>query len=467
MKRTTTPQATVTLNPRQYEALTSTAQQTFFISGIGGGKSFGLGVWLFIQSSQAVGAVGLCVAPTFDVVANSTLPRLVDAWAKMGYTEGKDYVIGKRPPKSWGIRPYSVLGSYKILTWRWGSYILFDGAENYNKHRGIEADFIGIDEFRDVKPGAYDVYVGRLRGKAFETAGIKQKLFVASTMPEDFAALEKYVNKKAIRFVYGTSHDNKRNLPVRYIEGLEELYDELTYDREVLSRRRDLSNLAAYHQYDDEANVIWQLEFDPNALTWIAWDFNASAQKPMATLILQRREVEGREVDVVMKEFIAYGQRTEYQARDVAAYLREKRFVGELRITGDSSGHNAQSAATRTDYITIVDELGEFLGHYSTPFASVRTRRTRAIADRVASLNTRLRNRKGDRRLFVHGLCKVLRNDLKRVRWHQDKTKGLDQETDPKLTHASDALTYFTYVEYPPELTRQELTDSIRERSQA
>src|SRR3990167_413030 len=159
---------TITLNEKQGVAYRSTAKEIFYISGVGSGKSLLMGIWLQKQLSVA-GAVCLLGSPTYDTLRDSTLPQVQDAWKKMGIKENEHYVINIRPDETWGVETFSKLSSNKIITFNWGSYLICDSMENYNKHRGSEYDAIAIDEFRDIKKNVREsVLLERLRGRAFK-----------------------------------------------------------------------------------------------------------------------------------------------------------------------------------------------------------------------------------------------------------------------------------------------------------
>jgi hypothetical protein len=385
---------------------------------------------------------------------NATLPAVREAWENyMGFREGRDYVIGTRPPKEWGVPRFSTLSNYHVLTTRWGAYAILDGSDNYNKHRGAEFDWVGIDELRDAKPGAMPVYMGRMRGKASKRRKMLQQILGVTSPPTDPEQLRGYAEKPTAMLIEGTTFDNARNLPEGYTEYLGQNYDDLTYRREVLGELIPLAGTLAYYAFTG-ANVISgdQYPFDPDANTDVAWDFNASTSKPMATLIIQERPVyvEGVGVviaDVVVAEFVRRDQRTQYQAEEIVNWLLYRNFRGRLRVVGDHAGHRKESSATFTDYEEIGYWFGKFAPGQGQKF--IHTRPTLSIRDRVAAVNMRLCTREKRRYLFIcHHLEHLLR-DLRRVQWKENGTQ-LD-DSNPILTHVSDALSYHAYNFHPPD----------------
>lgn len=409
----------------------SRAKNVFYISGVGGGKTFILGLWIY-SKCRLKNSLGLVTAPVGDTLTNSTLPELQEVWHQCGLIEGTHYIIGNRPPKSWKIRAYTHRNS-KILTWRWGAYTILDSSDNYNKHRGTQLDYVAIDEFRDIKEGAYKVYNGRMRGTATKKSGGIYQILAATTPPDVPYKIEQYSGKADI--IYGSSFDNADNLPDGYLENLKDVYDELTYRREVLGELVSDGGRRAYYAFDEQSIV--EQNFTPSLPTVMCWDFNAAPNKPMSTQLVQ--DFGNRRIATA--EFINKGSNTYRQCEAIDKFLTEQGFAGELSITGDYSGHRNESNATRSDYAIIESYFRSRRGY------RLVTRPTLSVRDRVASLNALFQNMRGERTLFVDKRCTKTIADLYKTSWSEDGV-GLDG-SDPERTHPSDALSYFAYNFYP------------------
>lgn len=430
----------VNLNPKQYKVAASIKRNLFFVGGVGGGKTF-IGAMWTLKRATLVGSLGLITAPVSDTLTNSTLPALMDAWSRVGIYEGEHYVIGTRPPESWDVKPYAHRNG-KILTWRWGSYVIVDGSDNFNKHRGVELDYVYIDEYRDVKKDAYSVYDGRLRGKAVKALGRRSEatghvyqILATTTPPDDPNIIRRHVGDNT-EIVYATSYDNQANLPEGYIDSLKSNYDQLTFDREVLGKLVDISGQLTYYAFNPQINVAHK-DFDASRALWLAWDFNSSTTKPMSTLAVQ--EHDGKYY--VVKEFIHRDSNTYQQSEVISQWLQESKFGGELTITGDYSGKRKESNASKSDYAIIEEYLGGYKDYRE------RTRPTLSIRDRVASLNAMFRNTIGEHRMFVSPTCERLIDDLNNTKWKE--SGAVLDDSDPMRTHPSDALSYFTYNFFP------------------
>lgn len=431
-------QRSLTLTQKQHRITLSRKRKLFFVGGIGSGKSF-VGAFWVLRWACLAGSLGFITAPVIDTVNNSTLPALKHAWSEVGIYEGEHYVVGTRPPEHWKVKPYTNRNS-KIITWRWSSYTVIDGSKEYDKQRGVEFDYIYIDEYRDVEEKAYEVYEGRLRGKAVKKhladGGIEYdyQILATTTPPEDVTLITRHAGSDT-EIVYSTSYENARNLPTGYIDKLKASYDPLTFDREVMGRLINMRGKTAYYAFDVAHNVV-ERELDPNAPLYLCWDFNASQVKPMSTIAVQ--EHDGK--IYVVEEFIVRDSNTTQQSELVKEWLDDKEFKGELIITGDYSGMRKESNATRNDYAII----REFLEHHRN--FKIRTRPTLSVRDRVASLNALFCNAKKERRMYVSPRCKYLIEDLSKVRW-KDSGIVLDDK-NPAETHATDAVSYFAYNFY-------------------
>lgn len=433
----------ILLSQPQMAVMKSQAPNIFYLSGVGGGKTFLLGLWVY-NKAKLKNSLGLVTAPVGDTLTNSTLPGLQEVWHQCGLVEGDHYIIGNRPPRTWNIRAYTHRNS-KILTWRWGAYTILDSSDNFNKHRGTELDYVGIDEFRDIKEGAYKVYNGRMRGKATKKSGGIYQILAVTTPSDIPYKVEQYAGKAEM--IYGSSFDNISNLPDGYLENLKDVYDELTYRREVLGELVADGGRRAYYVFDEQSIV--EQDFVPNLPTVMCWDFNASPKKPMSTQLVQ----DFGSKRIVTAEFIFKGSNTSRQCEVIRQFFKEKGFSGELTITGDYSGHRNESNATRSDYAII----GEYFENDGKNYA-LRTRPTLSVRDRVASLNAQIKNMKGERSLFIDKRCVKTIADLYKTSWGEDGI-GLDG-SDPERTHPSDALSYWAYNFYP--IDRKPITVSSR-----
>ncbi len=85
------------------------------------------------------------------------------------------------------------------------------------------------------------------------------------------------------------------------------------------------------------------------------------------------------------------------------------------------------------------------------------------VKDRVNCVNALLRNYAGQQRMLVDPGCKHFIQDFEQVSWksdpHGNTLADLDK-SDPKRTHASDAVGYYVAREFPMRPVRGEMGES-------
>lgn len=226
-------------------------------------------------------------------------------------------------------------------------------------------------------------------------------------------------------------------LPERIIEQARRTLDPRSF-RQEYEASFEASTVEAYYCYDATANVS-NTDYDPRADTYVCWDFNAT-EKPMSVALVQ--DIQNRH-HVVMEWSLQYTN-TEQMAGIVSEWLVEHNHAGATTVTGDYAGNRRESSASMSDYQIIEKYLRRF------PQYKVKTRPTRKVKDRVASVNALLCNAAGDRKLFVHPRCVETMEDFRKTAW-KDNGVELDQDTNPKRTHMSDAISYWAYNFHPAD----------------
>jgi hypothetical protein len=78
------------------------AKDTFLLAGRGTFKtSRGIALYIMEMVEQMPGSTGVVVGLSFEHLERNTLPPLKLGWTDMGWMDGVDYVIGKKPPEDW------------------------------------------------------------------------------------------------------------------------------------------------------------------------------------------------------------------------------------------------------------------------------------------------------------------------------------------------------------------------------
>lgn len=410
----------IDLNPKQSDIFISDTIENLFVSGLGAGKSFLLGVEC-AKNMKYKGSLGFLGAPVFDTLKNATLPQVQRAWEALGIQEDRDYVVNIRPPKNWGVPVFSKLSSNKIITTRWGSYIIADGADNYNKYRSVEFDYVLIDELRDMKKEAYDVLRGRLRGTSFKNRGVMYRMLCVTTPPSNPDYLEELLAKKHITKVRGTSYDNKENLPIGYIEGLIESYDDKTAEREILGELVRMTDNAFAYCFEKKDHVK-KVTLDLSKTVYLGFDFNVNPITCVAANI-------GTDYIHICKEFRLEDSNTQKLCERINSVLGQD---CHILVTGDASGlkRDTRSKGHWNDYAIIKQVLNLKSKQIKVPNANM------AISDSRTLCNSLLARHKNN---YIDPSCQHLIRDLQFVKM---KGSDIDKTSDSRLTHLLDGWRY-------------------------
>lgn len=436
----------IVLSSKQKAVVYSGDKETFMITGLGGGKSFTLGAFLYKYSSLVRGSVGFLGAPTLDVLKEATWKQVQESWDKMGVREDVDYVVNVRPPVHWGVLPFSKLSSNRIVTFRWGSYIVMDGMENFNKRRGAEYDFICLDEFRDIKQGAREVLLGRLRGKAFRDSDIKSKIVYATTPPENPLSLKQMyeADEDDVKFVMGTSRDNSHNLPKGYIESLIARYDEETKRREIDGELLVSVKDQFAYKYNEKVHSSLRAVYNRGEEYTLSLDFNVDPLTCIAA------HTDGETYVRVFKEFRIKNGDIYALAKELEDYFGEN--IYDAIITGDATEQkkNIYTKGNLHAYQIMENELGLYKRQFQVPSVNPSVSNTRVL------LNSLLQNLPE----FIVNTdeCEHLLIDLQFVEVERDRNGKIQIKKSGKnssygggnegLTHLIDCLRYLLKLHF-------------------
>lgn len=401
---------------------------------MGSGKSYAFAYEALFQAYLwNPGLLGLIGAPTYPLLRDSTRRTFFEI------LELEEV-------------PYSFNKSENRLTLlENGSEILFRSLDSYERLRGTNLAWFGVDELTYCRPEAWSRLEARLRHpQAHRLRGF------AAWTPKGFDAVyEKFISKPGRDYwaVLATPRENPHSTNTGLYDRLEASYDDRTYQQEALGMYLNVNSGQAYHAFDRRVNVR-PTRYDPNLpLIWCL-DFNINpmcsviCQAVDATSHLDRMSGRKRAVVNVLDELYLPNSPTP-RACEEFSRLAAKYFNGSIMpitIYGDASGSQRQraSAGATSDWEAVRDFFAR--NREFKPIFKYKPRNP-APRDRVAAVNGLLRNALGETHLFVDPACEKLIRDLERVVWKQG-TPELDQDTDHGLTHVSDALGYFIESEY-------------------
>jgi len=333
--------------------------------------------------------------------------------------------------------PYIYNKAENMLTMKdSGSRIIFRPVDDFERLRGTNLAWFGLDELTYSPEGAWLRLEGRLRDPQAE-----RLCGFAAWTPKGYD----WVYRKFIADpVAGYSAIVAEPLENRYVldkvpdfyERLRSSYDETFYQQEALGRYVSMQGGLVYSSFNRREHIK-SLHVNPNCPLLWALDFNVD---PMSSVVAQ---IEGRTVFVLDELALRHASTHE------ACEEFEKRFPNHgsgVVVYGDASG-NSQHTTGASDY-QIVREY--FRINYGARLAYKVPKANPSVRERITLTNAKLRSADGEIRLLVDPKCKELIKDFEQVSYKAD-SNAIDKEKDRHRTHLSDALGYLLWQECRPQ----------------
>ena len=391
------------LSKAQKEVFTSEARFRVLITGRRFGKTF-LALNELAKFSRYPKKKVWYIAPTFRMCKDIMLDPLVEKMTKHKWISKVNY-------------------SDLTITLRNKSLIQLRSSENFNALRGVGLDFICIDEFSDVDERAwFEVLRPTLSDKSKEGSA----LFLGTPRGYGnwsynlFTKQETDNNWKSFKY---TTLDGGQ-VSANEIEQAKQDLDERTFKQEYLSDFVNYSG-AIYYNFNREENVL--KEYIPSSNTiHIGVDFNLD---PMSAVVSEVKQ----DYLYVYDEIVIYGSNTDELVEEI-----NNRYSGKhIFVYPDpASKQRKTSAGGRTD-LSILKNAGY----------NVRVRNAHPLVrDRINAVNTKLKNTKGVRTLFIANKCKNVIKSIER-QIYKEGTSLPDKENN--YDHMNDALGYLIEFLYP------------------
>jgi phage terminase large subunit len=314
-----------------------------------------------------------------------------------------------------------------------GSRMVFRAVDDFERLRGTNLAWFALDELTYAPEAAWLRLEGRLRDpKASRLCGF------AVWTPKGFDwVYRKFLSERvdgyeAIVAVPGENRYLLDKVPDFY-ERLKASYDEDFYQQEVLGKYLSLNGGLVYTPFRRDQHVM-ELAVNPAAPLLWALDFNVD---PMSSVVAQ---VAGGTVHILDEIVLRRASTIEACAEFCS------RFPGHgagVIVYGDAAGNHQQTSGT-SDY-RMVREY--FCANYGSTATYRVPKANPSVRDRILTVNSKLRNAAGDKRLLLDPKCKELIADFEQVCYKADSTQ-IDKDKDRRRTHLSDALGYLLWQEF-------------------
>ncbi len=414
--------------PSQARFHASKARFKGFSGPIGSGKSQALCQEAIKLSYINAGRLGLIGAPTFAMLRDATQCALQEILENNGIP----YVHNK--------------SENTLLMKDSGSRIIFRPVDDFERLRGTNLAWFGLDELTYSPEGAWLRLEGRLRDPmATRLCG-----FAVWTPKGHDWVYKRFLasGEKTYDVILAQAMENHHVLDriPDFYERLRRSYDEKFYRQEVLGEYLNIEEGRVYHAFDRKLHLR-KLEVNPALPLLWALDFNVD---PMSSVIVQ---VDGTVVNVLDEIVLSRASTSQACEEFLNRYPHHEK---GLVIYGDASG-NHRSTVGGTDYDIVRAAF------HDTRYHAARIRVPKAnppVRDRVAKLNAKLRSASGDVTLFVHPKCSELVRDFEEVRY-KPGSSVIDKERDKRRTHLSDALGYLVWQQFGSVIKAGEQTNGI------
>ena len=398
--------------------------------GYGSGKTWCGSLLGIILAKKYPGSVGLVGAKEYELVRKTTLQSYLDHLTALGY---KHYTYNKND---------------KFIKFENGSKILFTSLDDEEKIKSLNVHWAEIEEASQIKDSSFKQIIGRVRKEINpKWKDFKYRIF-CHTNPEHSKGwiYKRFVEekKKNYRLIIAPTTNNTF-LPDHYIQELKEAFDEEYYRINVLGEFGDYSSGLVVKGFSDEN--IAELKYNKNLPIHLTCDFNVD---PMCWEIAHKDDNNVYFFDEMVIE------KTTTQKCIEEFIRRYPNHEGEIIINGDASGDNRSTQSEFTNYAIMrraLKEYGEKTGkeNYTKVKFKLRDFNPR-ILDRIQVFNARVKNSKGQRKLFIDRKCKWLLYNIYNLAFKEGTTtvdiptfNTLKKDRDSKfLMHPFDAASYLT-----------------------
>jgi|GEM_PF-565397 hypothetical protein len=227
------------LNPVQARFLACAERFSFYVGGVGAGKTFAGALRALVRALEQPGSLGLIGAPTYPMLRDATQRTFFELLEQYALSRGEDAALIKSFQKVEGH-----------LTLANGSEILFRSLDAPDRIRGLNLAWFWLDEAPLCGYYAWQILKGRLRQPGYDLAGW------ATGTPhgrDGFWRDFEHAPRPHHALFRAATQENAAHLPADYISdlGLTGAF----YDQEVLGLFTAFEGLVYAFTADADGNV--------------------------------------------------------------------------------------------------------------------------------------------------------------------------------------------------------------------
>lgn len=481
--------------PQQY-TITSTQDINLFLAGVGSGKThiLGLASGYFVQKFPKV--FGFLGANTYQQLTTSTLYRIREVWQEyFNWKEGRDYVVGKRPPKNFSTEGHNFDSYDSIISFKNGAIIFKGSLDNAKSHDGKEFGWAMLDETKDSreedvkdiiltrlrKAGMYVSHsTGQLVGDKVDPDGTENRAFnplYIVTSPakvlwiNEWFKLDDYQTEIQAKIydkedffikefddkgvVISNTYHNEANLPKGYIQKIEANHTKESAKRLIYGNPFVRSGGEFYSSFDRLRQVLPQKDaqgkptyvaFDPTLPIHISFDQNVV---PYITMTLYQVRYIGNKAIISQFDEICLENPNNKTEKLCIEFI--KRWGAQCKqglfYYGDPSGKKSDTRGNEHDYHIVERMLKKYLNNRSNrvPFKHPPVLKRKDFINNIFELKyIELVE------FFIADHCKKSIADLEFVKEDKNGKKNKELATNKetgqsyeKLGHTSDSMDYF------------------------